>query len=112
GRDALAQAVERRSRRHPVAAGHEARPGLHVEIEPGGAVRALADAPACAPMVEPAGRVGLVWRLVRREAYVAMDPEHRSPRIADDLGRQSRQPYVHLFHELPHRLAHVAFVSL
>ena len=62
-------------------------------------------------MVELAGGVGLVGRLVGGKPDVAVDPEHRPPRVARDLGREARQPDVHLLDQAPQRIAHLGLVD-
>src|SRR5262245_22060815 len=61
-------------------------------------------------MMKPTAGVGLVRRLVLREANVAVDSEHRALRIAADLRREAREPSVELFDELAHRRAHFVFI--
>src|SRR5687767_10651286 len=52
----------------------------------------------------------LVRGLVLGEANVAIDAEHRSLRVAADLGRERLQLLVHLADQVAHRLAHLTFV--
>src|SRR3954465_12890642 len=61
-------------------------------------------------MMKPATGVGLVGRLVLREADVAVDAKHRSLRIATNLRREAREPYVELLDEVAHRRAHLLLV--
>ena len=93
----LPDLLQRGPRRHPDPARHEALAVGELEVEAGaGPLRVLARAAARVAVVELAGGVGLVRRLVGREPDVAVDPEDRAPRVAHDLGREPRQPDVHL----------------
>src|SRR5512146_691229 len=72
--DRLAQTVERGSRRHPQTAADERPLGRKLEVEARPASDRLpADVVRAVPMKEPARRVRLVRRLVRRESNVAVD---------------------------------------
>ena len=55
-------------------------------------------------MIEPGAGVGLVRRLVRGEADIAVDPEHRALGVADDLGRDGAQLGVESLTPLAHRI--------
>src|SRR5579859_960980 len=102
--DRIAHPVERGPRRHPHPAAHEALARLHVEVESRAAPHRLAPHRAGpVPMIEPAGRMNLVGRLVLRESNVPVDAEHGPLGVADDLGRETRQPDVHLLDQLAHR---------
>src|SRR6266704_6215001 len=84
-----------------------------MEVEPGTALLGLAaDLVARVAMPKPARRVRLVRRLVLGEPDVAIDPEHRTLGVARDLGREPRQPDVHLFDQCAHRRADVVLVTL
>ena len=76
-----------------------------------GGIQSLgAYAASCIAMVEPAGRVRLVRRFVFGEADVPIDAKHRSLGISADLRRELRKPYIEIFDQLAHWLAHLGFV--
>src|SRR5206468_7648693 len=64
----------------------------------------------CVTVVEPAGCVDLVRRLVLGEADVAVDTEHRSLRISADLRRELRKARVEILDQLAHWLAYFRLV--
>src|SRR5207247_10337580 len=102
--DRVAQVLQRLLRRHPHPAARETTARRDLEIEPGATTRRLAThRTAAGAMVEPARGVRLVGRLVLGEANVAVNAEHRALRITDDLGREGREPDVHLLEHLAHR---------
>jgi hypothetical protein len=110
-RDGGAQLLQGGLGRHPDSAGREALARLEVEIvSRAPAVIAPSHAPAGVAMRQPHARVGLVRRLVLRKPDVAVDPEHRTPRVADDLRRHPCEPDVELIDERLERLAHLALV--
>src|SRR5260221_3975301 len=61
-------------------------------------------------MKEPARYVSLVWRLVLREAHVAMNAEEGASRIAHELRGHRRKAYVHILHQRCHWGAQFALV--
>src|SRR4051812_34498413 len=75
-------------------------------------IRFCADGARRVAVIEPAGRVGLVRRLVLRKPNVPVDAKHRSLRIADDLGCESGKPSVELFDQLSHRGARIVLVNI
>src|SRR5262249_53120487 len=84
-----------------------------MEVEAGPAAMRLAThLGRAAGMEEPAGRMRLVGRLVAREANVAVQAENGAPRIAHELGRDTREPQVHLLDQVRHRLFDVPLVVL
>ena len=111
-RQRLADLLQRRPRRHPDPAGHEALAVGELEVESRARpLGVLAGAAARVVMVELAGGVGLVRRLVGREADVAVDPEDRAPRVAHELGRDPGEPDVHLLDQRPERVPHLGLVD-
>ena len=95
--------------RCPPATKHS--PSASWKVEAGQAPSASWPGPAArVAMVELAGRVGLVRRLVGREPDVPVNPEHRPPRIAHQLGSHAREPDIHLLHQGPERVPHLRLV--
>src|SRR5205823_10993679 len=101
-------------RRHPEAgANHRPAAGLEMKVKAGAArIRFRAHTACCVAMMEPAGSVGLVRRLVLGEADVAIDAKHRSLGITADLRRELGKACIQIFDQLAHWLAHFAFVFL
>src|SRR6266566_6148811 len=112
--DGVPQLLQLRSRRHPDPCAEPRFPaGLKVEVVAGASgIRLRADGASCVEMVEPAGRVGLVRRLVFGEANVAVNTEHRSLGIATDLRRKPGEACVEILDQLSHRLAYLCFVLI
>src|SRR5256885_1807537 len=109
--DRFAQPVETGTRRHPDAPAHERMAGFEVEIEAGAPpFRLAADAVVGVAMAKPARRVRLIRRFVFGKPNVAVDAEHRALGIAGHLGRETREPHIHVFDERPHRLLHLGLV--
>src|SRR5882724_3223461 len=91
--DSFTKFFQLRPRRHPDARAESGFPArLEVEVVAGASgIRFRADVMRCVTVVEPAGCVDLVRRLVLGEADVAVDTEHRSLRISADLRRELRK---------------------
>src|SRR5262249_51793971 len=110
--DGVTDEVQLRPRRHPDAGpDHRFSTRLEMEVEPGAALLGLAPhGPSRATVVEPAGRVRLVRRLVLRKANVAVDANHASFRITANLGRERLETSEHLVHQIAHGLTNVLLV--
>src|SRR5689334_4057294 len=110
--DRVADSVQLWTRRHPdPGAEHRAAARLEMEVESRAPlVPVAADPSARATMMEPAGGVRLVRRLVLREPRVAIDSEHRSLRVAANLRSEAAKAHEHVLDELTHRVAHFLLV--
>src|SRR6202165_2043306 len=110
--DGVAQLVQLRPRRHPDAgANHRPPARLQVKVVTcAPRIRLRAHVACRVDMVEPAGRVGLVGRLVLRKTNVAVDAEHRSLGISANLRGELREACIEILDQLTHRLSYLGFI--
>src|SRR5262249_20939986 len=107
--DRPADRVQRVAARAPRARAHETPPPFQVEIV-AGAFDLLPSGEA-----EPESRVGLVGRLVTREARITIDAEERAarrPRVGDDVGADRTQLRRDRRDEREERLSHLSEISV